>query len=79
MTARERLVRVVAEALSVRWDNLLEAEAVVAAIEAKMGLRVESEPVSSITISGPGGSLTVPGPLQYRLVTDWISDEGGGE
>lgn len=42
MTARERMVRVVTEALSVRWDNLLEAEAVVAAMEAEMGLREEA-------------------------------------
>lgn len=101
MIARERLVRVVAEAVDlhrvthttgsartpvcrcgtthvVSNPQAHQAEAVVAALEAEMGLRVESEPVSSITLSGPGGTLTLPGPEHTRLVTDWVSDEGDG-
>ena len=90
MSARERLVLVVAEALLARHNARFaqgterdhyeappiwmtrEAEAVVAAIEAEMGLRVEALDAHML---GDG----VFHPASHRLVTDWVSDDGDGE
>lgn len=94
MTARERMVRVVAEALEghqpVGYDldeclcgdmfvayedrTTHQAEAVVAAMEAQMGLTTQTESLASV-LPRESGSLQ----RHTRLVTDWVSGEGDGE
>lgn len=75
MTARERMVRVVAEALRetglVTYYDVM-AEAVVAAMEAEMGLRTEVR--ASWLLHFATNDITTD--HAQRLVTDWQEGEG---